>query len=74
MKESSYHDPKMVAYCQAVRLLEDKFDGLELNHIAQRSNEAADELVKLASGQAPAPIGVFASDLHKPSVTYQGSA
>jgi hypothetical protein len=50
MKESSCHDPKMEAYCQAVRLLEDKFDGLELKHIARWSNEAADELAKLASG------------------------
>jgi ribonuclease HI len=33
MKESSCHDPKMAAYCRMVRLLEDKFDGLELNHI-----------------------------------------
>jgi hypothetical protein len=30
--------------------------------------------VKLASGRALAPVGVFASDLYKPSVTYQGSA
>jgi hypothetical protein len=74
MKESSCHDPKMVAYYQAVRLLEDKFDGLELNHIARRSNEATDELTKLATGRALAPTSVFASDLHKPSVTYQGSA
>ena len=29
MKESSCHDPKMEAYCNAVRRLEDKFDGLE---------------------------------------------
>ena len=28
MKESNYHNAKMVAYCQEVRLLEDKFDGL----------------------------------------------
>ena len=33
MKESSCHDPKMEAYCNAVRRLEDKFDGLELNHV-----------------------------------------
>jgi hypothetical protein len=33
MKELSYHDPKMAAYCQEVRKLEDKFDGLELSHI-----------------------------------------
>jgi hypothetical protein len=74
MKESSCHDPKMVTYCQVVRLLEEKFDGLELNHIARHSNEVADELAKLASGRAPAPAGVFANDLYKPSVTYQGSA
>ena len=28
MKESNYHDPKMEAYCELVRRLEDKFDGL----------------------------------------------
>jgi hypothetical protein len=64
----------MATYCQVVRLLEDKFDSLELNHIARRSNEAADELAKLASGRALAPAGVFTSDLYKPSVTYQGLA
>jgi ribonuclease HI len=49
MKSSSCHDPKMEAYCQEVRCLEDKFHGLELNHIARRYNEAADELAKIAS-------------------------
>ena len=34
MKESNCHDPKMEAYCKLVRRLEDKFDGLKLNHIA----------------------------------------
>ena len=34
MKESNCHDPKMEAYYRLVRRLEDKFDGLELNHIA----------------------------------------
>jgi hypothetical protein len=57
-----------------VHLLEDKFDGLELNNVARRSNKVADELAKLASGQALVPAGVFASDLYKPSITYQGSA
>jgi ribonuclease HI len=42
MKESSYHDPKMVTYCQVVCCLEDKFDSFELNHIARRYNEEAD--------------------------------
>ena len=50
MKESCYHDAKMAAYCQEVQWLEDKFDGLELNHIPRRLNEAADALAKAAFG------------------------
>jgi ribonuclease HI len=34
MKNSHYRDPKMEAYCDEVRRLEDKFYGLELNHVA----------------------------------------
>ena len=49
MKESSCHDAKMVMCYQEVRWLEDKFNGLELNHILRRLNEAADTLVKVAS-------------------------
>ena len=62
MKESSYHNTKMAAYCQKVHQREDKFDGLELNHIPRRLNEAADALVKMASGQELVPTGIFASD------------
>jgi ribonuclease HI len=35
MKNSHCRDPKMEAYCNEVRRLEDKFYGLELNHIAR---------------------------------------
>ena len=49
MKESSCHDAKMAAYYQEVRWLEDRFNGLKLNHIPRRLNEAADVLVKAAS-------------------------
>jgi hypothetical protein len=70
MKESNCHDPKMEASCKLVRRLEDKFDGLELNHITQKFNEAADELAKMASAWAPVPPNVFARDLHKPSIDY----
>ena len=73
MKESSCHDTKIAAYCQEVQCLEDKFHGLELNHIPRRLNEAADTLVKMASSQEPVPTGVFANDQHKPSVRYKGS-
>jgi ribonuclease HI len=51
MKNSHYRDPKMEAYCDEVRRLEDKFYGLELNHIARRYNETANELAKIASGR-----------------------
>ena len=71
MKESSYHDAKIIAYCFEVCQLEDKFDGLELNHIPRRLNEAADALAKTASGREPVPTGVFASDQYKPSVHYE---
>ena len=73
MKELSCHDAKMEAYCQEVRRLEDKFDGLELNHIPRHLNEVADTLAKAASGQEPVMTGVFVSDQHKPSVRYEGS-
>jgi ribonuclease HI len=50
MKKASCHDDKMEAYCNAVRALEDKFYGIELNHVPRRYNEEADELGKIASG------------------------
>jgi hypothetical protein len=62
MKDSSCHDPKMEAYCKEVWCLEDKFHGLELNHIAHRYNEATDELVKIASSRTMVPPDVFLRD------------
>jgi len=71
MKESSCHDPKMDAYCKAVRRLEEKFDGLELNHVLRKYNEATNALTKMASERATVPPDVFISDLYKPSVDYK---
>jgi hypothetical protein len=68
MKNSHYRDPKMEAYCDEVRRLEDKFYWLELNHIARRYNETVDELAKIASGRTMVPLDVFSRDLHQPSV------
>jgi hypothetical protein len=68
MKNSHCRDPEMEAYYDEVRRLEDKFYGLELNHIARRYNETADELVKIASGRTTVPPDVFSRDLHQPSV------
>ena len=74
MKESSCHDPKMEAYCNAVRHLEDKFDGLELNHIARKYNEEADELAKIWFGWTTVPPNIFVHDLTKPSIDFKDPA
>jgi ribonuclease HI len=55
MKNASCHDDKMEAYCKVVRALEDKFYGIELNHVPRRYNEEADELAKIASGWITVP-------------------
>src|SRR5688572_23349162 len=68
MKNSHCCDPKMEAYCDEVRRLEDKFYGLELNHIARRYNKTADELAKIASGRTTVLPDVFSRDIHQPSV------
>ena len=68
MKKSSYHNTKMATYCQEVRQLEDKFNGLELNYILRWLNKVADTLAKMASCREPVPTCVFTSDQYKPSV------
>ena len=68
MKNSSCLDAKMEAYCEEVRCLEDKFFGLELNHVARRYNEVPDKLEKIASGWTAVPPNIFPRDIFKPSV------
>jgi ribonuclease HI len=68
MKNSHCRDRKMEAYCDEVRRLEDKFYGLELNHVARQYNKTVDELAKIASGRTTVPPDVFSSDIHQPSV------
>jgi ribonuclease HI len=71
MKNTSCHDDKMEAYCKAVRALEDKFYGIELNHMPRRYNEEADELAKIASGRITVPPNVFAQDVAQSSVNLE---
>jgi ribonuclease HI/transposase InsO family protein len=71
MKNASCHDDKMEAYCKAVRALEDKFYGIELNHVPRRCNEEADELTKIESGRITVPPNVFARDIAQPSVNLE---
>jgi hypothetical protein len=73
MKNASCHDDKMEAYCNAVRALEDKFYDIELNHVAHRYNEEANELAKIASGRITVPSNVFARDVAKPSVNLEST-
>jgi hypothetical protein len=73
MKNASCHDDKIKAYCDAVRALEDKFYGIELNHVPRRYNEEADELTKIVSGRITVPPNVFAEDVAKPSVNLEST-
>jgi ribonuclease HI len=72
MKDKNCVDPKMAAYCQAVRDLEGKFHGLELHHVLRDYNKATDVLAKVASSRSPVPHGVFASYQHQSSVREEG--
>jgi hypothetical protein len=71
MKNVSYHDGKMEAYYKAVRALEDKFYGIELNHVPRRHNEEVDELAKIASGRITVPPDIFVRDVTKSSVNLE---
>jgi hypothetical protein len=71
MKNASCHDDKMEAYCKTVRALEDKFYGIELNHVPRQYNEEVDELAKIASGWITVPPNVFARDIAQPSVNLE---
>jgi ribonuclease HI len=71
MKNASCHDDKMAPYCNAVRSLEDRFYGIELNHVPRRYNEKADRLAKIASGRITVPPNIFARDVARPSVNLE---
>jgi hypothetical protein len=58
----------MEAYSNEVWRLEDKFYGLELNHVARWYNETTDELAKISSGRTTVPPNVFSKDIYQPSV------
>jgi hypothetical protein len=72
MNDKNCVDPKMAAYCQAVRDLEDKLHGIELHNVLRDYNKVADVLAKTASSRSLVPHRVFASDQHTPSVRAEG--
>ncbi|EEE67731.1 hypothetical protein OsJ_25415 [Oryza sativa Japonica Group] len=71
MKEWSCLDDNMMAYRQEVRMLEDKFDGLELSHVLRHNNEAADRLANFGSKREAAPSDVFVEHLYTPTVPHK---
>jgi transposase InsO family protein len=67
-KEWNCSDDKMALYCDEVRKLEGKFQGLELCHVLRGQNTVADELAKLGSSRGTVPTGVFLHELHEPTI------
>ena len=59
MKEWDVRSPAMTGYCNAVRKLEKKFEGLELHHIPRLKNQAADDLAKIGSKREAFPVMCF---------------
>jgi hypothetical protein len=70
-KDWDYSTDSMDRYCDAVRKLEDKFEGLEFHHVERDRNAAADALSKLGSSQAQVPSGIFVQEVQRPSVTIE---
>ena len=68
MKEWDVRSPAMTGYCNAVRKLEKKFEGLELHHIPRLKNQAADDLAKIGSKREGIPSNMFLEHIHTPSV------
>lgn len=54
-------------------VLEERFDGLELNNVPRRDNKTVDALAKTALGQTIVPMGIFETNLFKPVVRYDES-
>jgi hypothetical protein len=67
-KEWGCNKETMDAYVQEVRKLENKFSGLEVNHVLREHNVGTDTLSKLGSTRAQVPPGVFIQELRQPSI------
>lgn len=68
MMDATCRNNKMVTYCDEVRKLEERLDGIELHNILWHDNEADDFLAKLASSRGQAPLGIFINDAYEPSI------
>src|SRR3954467_6187876 len=59
----------MEAYVDEVRKLEERFDGLQMEHVPRAENDIADGLSKCATLKLPVEPGTFVLKLTQPSVT-----
>src|SRR4051812_35424160 len=59
----------MEAYVDEVRKLEERFDGLQMEHVPRAENDIADGLSKCAALKLPREPGTFVLKLTQPSVT-----
>ena len=63
-----YQSPLMEAYVDEVRKLEERFDGLQAEHVPRGENSIADDLWKHAALKLPMEPGTFVLQLTQPSV------
>jgi ribonuclease HI len=70
--ECSCNEPRLAAYLLYVRKLEKDFMALELQHVPQANNSAADDLSQRASTRAPVPEGAFERRLLRPTAQPAG--
>ncbi|WVZ52500.1 hypothetical protein U9M48_003554 [Paspalum notatum var. saurae] len=67
-KEWDRSTESMDKYCEVVRKLEGRFQGIGYIHVDRDRNVDADILSKLGSSRAKVPSGIFVQELHHPSV------
>ena len=61
----------MEAYVEEVRRMEERFDGLQTEHVPHVENSIADHLSKYAAQKLPVELGTFVLHLTQPSVSRQ---
>src|SRR5215216_1935937 len=67
--KKDYQSPLMEAYVEEVRKLEERFDGLQTEHVPRKENSIADHLSKCAAQKLPVEPGIFVLHLTQPSVS-----
>ena len=64
-----YQSPLMEAYVEEVRRLEERFDGLQTEHVPCAENSITHHLSKCAAQKLPVEQGTFVLHLTQPSVS-----